>query len=578
MKKAILVLFFCSLLVFLGYFLGSLVSWPVHMPGTISGTVLTPDGPVAGALVQIKGVDDQTTTAQDGSFILNSAGKVSPVIVVAWAPGYKEGYTQLDPKAADWKDGKDIQVMLNPMYETDNAAYSWFTFEGVSLSASCGLCHREYPEWQADAHSQSATNPRFLSIYNGTDVNGNRGQLVILGLDGKPLPADPSKPDYGVGYKLDNPSRTGNCATCHTPVASQVPNNQNCGWSGCHTSLTIEHSNGIIQPATSAFVSSGAGLDGISCEFCHKVGEVIIDPKTNLPKPDMPGILSMRLFRPTEDQSVFFGTILDVNRNVSYSPLQTQSEYCAACHYGVFGGVVGVGTVTGGTLIYNSYGEWLDSPYSDPTTGKTCQDCHMPVSDAQYTVFPEKGGILRDYVPFHDHTMPGVSDVNLLQHAVSLTSSAQRVGDQLQVQVSLTNDQTGHSVPTDAPTRSMILVVEAVDAQGQAVRLLEGPVNPDWSGNYAGVPGKTFAKVLRDEWTGETPTAAYWRPVTIVEDSRLAALATDTTQYTFDLPAGMSAQVNVKLFFRRTFQEIAQQKGFTDPDILMETTTIPVEK
>ena len=53
--------------------------------------------------------------------------------------------------------------------------------------------------------------------------------------------------------------------------------------------------------------------------------------------------------------------------------------------------------------------------------------------------------------------------------------------------------------------------------------------NPAYSGNYAGQPGKTFAKVLRDEWTGETPTAAYWRPVTIVEDTRLAALATDTT-------------------------------------------------
>jgi hypothetical protein len=33
----------------------------------------------------------------------------------------------------------------------------------------------------------------------------------------------------------------------------------------------------------------------------------------------------MRLFRPTEDQSVFFGPILDVSRNVSYSPLQTKS-------------------------------------------------------------------------------------------------------------------------------------------------------------------------------------------------------------------------------------------------------------
>jgi hypothetical protein len=240
--------------------------------------------------------------------------------------------------------------------------------------------------------------------------------------------------------------------------------------------------------------------------------------------------------------------------------------------------VVGVGTVTGGTVIYNSYGEWLDSPYSNPATGKTCQDCHMPVSDAQFTVFPEKGGILRDYVPFHDHYMPGASDANLLQHAVSLASSVKHVGDQLQVQVSVTNDQTGHSVPTDEPNRSMILVVEAVDAQGKTVNLVQGPTNPAWSGNYSGTPGKTFAKVLRDDWTGETPTTAYWRPVTVVEDSRLVAMATDTTQYTFDLPAGTSAQVSVKLYFRRTFQKIAQQKGFTDPDILMESTTIPVEK
>ena len=28
-----------------------------------------------------------------------------------------------------------------------------------------------------------------------------------------------------------------------------------------------------------------------------------------------------------------------------------ESEFCAGCHYGVFGGVVGVGEVTGGTLI-----------------------------------------------------------------------------------------------------------------------------------------------------------------------------------------------------------------------------------
>ena len=174
--------------------------------------------------------------------------------------------------------------------------------------------------------------------------------------------------------------------------------------------------------------------------------------------------------------------------------------------------------------------------------------------------------------------MPGASDEKLLQNSVTLKTNAQRAGDKLQVEVKITNDKTGHDIPTDAPIRSMILVVEAVDAPARRWRLSQGPLNPAWSGNYGGKPGKTFAKVLQDDWTGETPTAAYWRPVTIVEDTRLAALATDTTRYTFDLPAGQAAQVNVRLVFRRAFQQLAQQKGWNDPDILMEENTIQVEK
>jgi hypothetical protein len=120
----------------------------------------------------------------------------------------------------------------------------------------------------------------------------------------------------------------------------------------------------------------------------------------------------------------------------------------------------------------------------------------------------------------------------------------------------------------------MILVVEALDADGQLLTLNQGSVNPDYSGDYGGLPGKTFAKVLRDDWTGEMPTGAVWRPVTIVEDTRLAALATDTTSYVFDAPTGEAITVNVRLVFRRAFYELMQQKGWNDPDILMEHETI----
>ena len=218
-----------------------------------------------------------------------------------------------------------------------------------------------------------------------------------------------------------------------------------------------------------------------------------------------------------------------------------------------------------------------ESAYSDAETGKTCQQCHMPVR-REYMVAADKGGVKREYKPFHEHYMPGAADKELLQNAVTMKSKAERVGDRVEVEVNITNDNTGHHIPTDAPIREMILVVEAVDAAGKPLALHEGPVLPSYSGDYAGQPGKSFAKILKDEWSGEAPTAAYWRPVTILEDTRLPALATDTTHYSFDLPADKTAKVNVRLVFRRVFYELAKVKGFNDPDILMEEETIQVER
>ncbi len=548
------------------------------LPPIVSGVIADANGPLAGAIVQIQGTANRTQTDASGAFTLGGIQGITPLNLTAWSEGYYVGWTSLNPSAPDWTGGQDVRITLKPLAEKDNNLYPWFSFEGVKGSASCGLCHREYKEWQADAHSQAAINPRFLTIYTGTNVNGQQSQPVQWGKGGVALPPDPNLPYYGPGFRLDNNNRAGNCATCHTPVASKVPNQKNCGWSGCHTDLTIERSQGVIDPHTLPLGLSGDAAEGITCDFCHKIGAVIIDPHTKLPLPDMPGILSMRLYRPAEGQQLFFGTLVDVTRRVSYSPLEAKSEFCAPCHYGVFGGVVGVGTVTGGTVIYNSYGEWLDSPYSDPQTGKTCQDCHMPVIDTQYFVFPERGGITRDYAPLHDHTMPGVADEQLMKNAVTMTSTAVRDGINLKVEISIFNDKTGHHVPTDAPIRSMMLVVEALNSNGKLLNLLQGPVLPAWAGNYAGKPGKAYAKVLRDDWTGETPTAAYWRPITVVEDTRLAAMATDTTQYLFDLLPENTATVKVQLVFRRAFQELARQKGWTDPDILMAEATIQVEK
>jgi hypothetical protein len=545
-------------------------------PGVISGVVRDAEGPVSGATVRVRLTEYETTTAVDGAFVLSDLTMTEPLSVTAWADGYFVGW-------ADGIPGRvPITITLKPYYTTDNLDYEWFTFDGIIGSASCAPCHPSYEEWAADAHGQAAVNPRFLTMYEGTDVHGNRSSLTSY-TSGAPRPADPNQPDYGPGYRLDFPDRTGNCAACHTPLASNMDPKNTCGWSGCHTVLTGQRSSSVPDPialpddayGVSPTNLTGNAADGVGCDFCHKIGDVYLDPHTGLPYPDAPGISSMRLYRPEEGQQIFFGTFDDVTRRVSYLPLQEESAFCAPCHYGVFGGVVGSGEVAGGVVIYNSFGEWLDSPYSDPETGQTCQDCHMPVTEYDYFAYPEQGGMQPRH-PIHNHLMPGAKDEELLQNSVTMTATARLQGAVAHVEVSVTNDKTGHHVPTGVPLRHMLLVVRAVDADGNPLPLQEGPLLPEWTGDYAGQAGRYYAKILEDEWTGKSPTGAYWRDIRLVEDTRLAALATDVSQYIFDAPAEGPTTVEVRLVFRRAFLELMEQKGWDDPDIVMEEETLVV--
>jgi hypothetical protein len=285
----------------------------------------------------------------------------------------------------------------------------------------------------------------------------------------------------------------------------------------------------------------------------------------------MPGVLSLRLYRPYEGQELFFGQFDDVTRRVSRLPLIEESAFCAPCHFGEFWGVP----------IYNSYGEWLESPYSDAETGSTCQDCHMPAVDYDFFVYPDQGGLHRDYSPILSHLMPGAMDEQLLQNSVTMTTTAQLQGEEILVEVRITNDQTGHHVPTDSPLRHLILWVDARDAQGQALTLLQGTTLPDWcgvgdpaDGDYAGLPGKAFAKVLQELWTEVYPSGAYWNQTRIVSDNRIAAFDTDCSTYVFAAREAETATVEVTLLFRRAFKQVMDWKNWRVPDIVMERTSL----
>jgi hypothetical protein len=521
------------------------------------GVVMGEDGPLVGAHVRVQATDNLAVTDDSGRFSLSGLDPAQAVTVTAWAPDYYATLVEnvVPPAEIHFEL---IQYQLN-----DNPNYQWLPPVG---EGGCMTCHPVVTEIQLqNAHANAAANVRFLTMYNGTDTLGNQSPPTRFVPSTGPwpggmeaLPPDPTKPYYGPGVKLDAPiiDDPNNCSACHIPAAS----------------MPFDVDPNLV---------SGVDSYGVHCDFCHKVAGVNFDPLTGLPREHAPGVHSMDVRRPFTDDpmrdQLFIGPLDDpnVSENETYLPLYKESQYCAPCHFGVFWD----------TVIYNSFGEWKDSPYSDPETGQTCQDCHMPspmMHDGRPVdnLAPGNGGVTRDPMTLHAHSQLGASDPEFLKTALTMTGAADVQNGRVEVEVTLTNDNTGHHVPTDSPLRHLILVVRAEDAAGAPLVQESGPTLPDYcgvgdpgDGMYAGLPGQAYAKILREIWTGVQPTGAYWNPIEIVSDNRIAALADDTTSYRFTAPASGTVEVHATLIYRRAFIELMNWKKWSAPDVVMAQKT-----
>jgi len=530
----------------------------------ISGAVLDEANvAIAGAVVRVKATEKFTTTDENGNFILSDLQPEEPVTLTAWAEGYYIG----GGKDEYITGSQDIRIVLKKHAENDNPDYQWLSaFASEGQSGNCENCHFDpdnpdaalpFFEWGADAHGLSAKNMRFLTMYLGQDTDGNQSPQREYGFSrdyGRiPLRPNPNQPYFGPGYKLDFPETAGNCAACHAPAAA----------------INAAYETDPTQV-------SGVGSEGVTCDFCHKVWGVKLDSSTGLPQPNMPGVLSFEFRRPHEGHQFFAGPFDDVAPGEdTYTPIQQQSQFCAPCHFGSFWD----------TQIYNSFGEWLESPYSNTQTGKTCQDCHMPAGENDHFARLDKGGVIRDPQTIFSHLMPGASDVELLQNAVTLTANAKIEGKKLILDVQIENDKTGHHVPTDSPLRQLILLVNVTNENGQKLPLLDGEVIPEWGGvgdpnlgYYAGLPGKGYAKILSELWTELEPSGSYWNPTQIVSDNRIPALGMDSSTYVFSAPAEGKVSIEVSLIFRRAFKELMDQKGWDLPDLLMEQQILTINE
>ena len=246
------------------------------IPSTISGTVVDANGPVGGAILQIKGTPNQTTAGKDGNYTFRGQGLGTSTVTVitAWAPGHMVGWATLDLKSRSGKQAARASPLPS------------IRFLPRIITSTLGLPTRACPGRKAAAFATGNTQnlPRmpilnqqsthtFSTFIMARTRRARWAKLLILGADGSPLPPDPTKPYYGAGFLLDNPERTGNCATCHAPLASTTSNQKNCSWLGCHMSITSQNSAsmGIMDPGVPIPSARGSDWRGFPASSATKL-------------------------------------------------------------------------------------------------------------------------------------------------------------------------------------------------------------------------------------------------------------------------------------------------------------------
>jgi hypothetical protein len=257
-------------------------------PGTDSihfeGEVRDAQGPIAGAVVRVKGRAPATCTDSAGRFHL-IAGLRNQARITAWKPGYFINGTQAKHQP--------LQIVLTPLPGEDSAEHAWVDPSPDPTSPdNCANCHREiYREWRASSHAHSATNRHFLSYYDGADWHNN--------------------PGAGWSLRAEHPDGLAVCTACHAPsVRDHDP-----------AYFDLAHVQGVSR-------------QGVHCDYCHKIADAGLGT-IGLTH----GRFGLKLLRPADGQ-LFFGPLDDVDRGEdSYSPLYRDSRYCASCHEGTVFGV-----------------------------------------------------------------------------------------------------------------------------------------------------------------------------------------------------------------------------------------------
>jgi hypothetical protein len=285
----------------------------------------------------------------------------------------------------------------------------------------------------------------------------------------------------------------------------------------------------------------------------------------------------------------------------TYNPVFDQGKFCSLCHshYEKIGksgswdpGQVYSDSERKGFALkdntflpiqttYQEWKQWQDqlSP-DDPNKGKKCQDCHMSWRKEMlpYDNYVVEGMARNMWASYRSpknirpHHFDGGTEIQL-KTALSMEVEGQIEEGRLKLNVFITNTNGGHWVPTGEPMRSVMLLLRVFDSDDKPLKMINGSRLPDWAGvgkvedgNYAGLPGAVFAKVLQDkEGNLHVP---FWRATRIASDTRIRPKDTLTLTFEFamDDPED-EPTAEAELIYRPVIIPLAKMKNWPVKDI-----------
>jgi len=524
-----------------------------NLSGTvIRGRVTSTYGPVENARVRIRGQESYTLTDREGRYELRADLRPGGRQVVTAG---KEGWFN-NGQLVD-RSGRVRDILLNPIYLDDRPDYRFIS------PVTCSRCHvnlTRYYDQSKMAHTTS--NPKVLDMYYGTDALLRKG--------------------VGPGYRLDNPQSDGNCTVCHAPsVAGGIP------WS--------QDLNDVLR-------SPRTEWDGISCDYCHKVRKIVTDKS----KPSGRAAILERQSPARGNSILVFGPYDDVvvpPMAASYNPIFDKGQFCSLCHS--HNKKLATGQTWDPAKVYSTaewegfgldseeylpiqttfqeWQQWQDQlPANDSNKGKKCQDCHMSWRKEMlpYDNYVIDGharqmwGTYRSPKNIRPHHFDGGTETQL-KTALSLELEGETDGNQLVVNAYITNTNGGHWVPTGETMRSVMLLLKVTDSNGKPLKMKAGSRLPAWAGkggindgNYAGLPGAAFARVLGDDHGNlHVP---FWQATRVVSDTRIRPKKSVELRFEYELEdPDDEPTAEASLIYRPVIRPWAKIKNWQADDILI---------